>query len=738
MTQMTHTQMTHMTHMTPFSNVRSLTRAVALPQQAGSRTKILAGKRQDAANAHGRMYALPKRTLRDWLALAGLLVLACAIFFVNLTASGYANEFYAAAAQAGSTSWESFLWGSLDSGNAITVDKPPASIWVMALSVRLFGLSSLSILLPEALMGVATTFMLYATVRRYWGNWTAIAAGAIFALTPVAALMFRFDNPDALLVLLMTISAYAVLRAMEYDTSHAGARRRTAWMVLAGILIGLGFLTKQLQVMLVLPGFAVAFLIASPSRPLRRVVDGLIAVAAACVSAGWWVLLTVLVPANMRPYFAGSQHNSFIELTFGYNGFGRLTGSEEGSVVAGGSRNGGMWGQTGLSRLFDGIYGTQIAWLAPLAFSGIVIGLVVVGRAVRIDLRRASIVVFTGWLVTTWLVFSFMAGIFHQYYTVALAPALAVLAAVGCTGLWVARERLWMRVATPLLILLQSWWSFTLIGRAQWLPWLKWAVLVAGIAAAILLIASWLIHVRLLAAAGSVLAAIALMAGPTAWTLYTVGTAHTGSIVTAGPEVSGSNGFGGGNGGGFTRGGFGQGGGQMSQGFSRGGRQGGSSQSQNNGGPSLGGNSTGGQQPPSSNGTEFSTRNRRGGTRSGGFGGGFLGSSTASAKITAMLSASTTRWAAATTGSQSAARYQLASQHAVIAIGGFNGSDPSPTFAQFKQYVSEGLIHYYISGGSDTRGRQLGGSDNASKIASWVSEHYKSQVVDGVTIYDLS
>ena len=104
------------------------------------------------------------------MALGAMLLAACAIFFINLTASGYANEFYSAAAQAGSVSWKAFLWGSLDSGNAITVDKPPAAIWLMALSVRIFGLNSFAILLPEALMGVATTYLLYATVRRYWGN----------------------------------------------------------------------------------------------------------------------------------------------------------------------------------------------------------------------------------------------------------------------------------------------------------------------------------------------------------------------------------------------------------------------------------------------------------------------------------------------------------------------------------------------------------------------------------------
>ena len=365
-----------------------------------------------------RAYILPRRTREDWVALGVMLLAACAIFFINFTASGYANEFYSAAAQAGSVSWKAFLWGSLDSGNAITVDKPPAALWLMALSVRILGLNSFAILLPEALMGVATTYLLYATVRRYWGNWAGIVTGFIFMLTPVAALMFRFNNPDALLVLLMTGATHALLRSLEYANHPSGNRKRTWWMVLAGALIGFGFLTKQLQVLLVLPGFALAFLLASPTGMVRRILDSLAAIGSMIVAAGWWVLLTVVVPAGDRPYIGGSQRNSFLELTFGYNGFGRLTGSEEGSVIpghghegggmpAGGGRGGGMWGQTGLNRLFSGEFGTQISWLAPLAFAGIVISLLVIGRAVRTDVRRANVIAFGGWLTVTWLVFSF-------------------------------------------------------------------------------------------------------------------------------------------------------------------------------------------------------------------------------------------------------------------------------------------------------------------------------------------
>ena len=735
------------------------------------------------------------------MAVGAMLLAACAIFFINLTASGYANEFYSAAAQAGSVSWKAFLWGSLDSGNAITVDKPPAALWLMALSVRILGLNSFAILLPEALMGVATTYLLYATVRRYWGNWAGIVTGFIFMLTPVAALMFRFNNPDALLVLLMTGATHALLRSLEYANHPSGNRKRTWWMVLAGALIGFGFLTKQLQVLLVLPGFALAFLLASPTGMVRRILDSLAAIASMIVAAGWWVLLTVIVPASDRPYIGGSQRNSFLELTFGYNGFGRLTGSEEGSVIpghghegggmrmpAGGGRGGGMWGQTSLNRLFSGEFGTQISWLAPLAFAGIVISLLVIGRAVRTDLRRASVIAFGGWLTVTWLVFSFMAGIFHQYYTVALAPALAVLVAIGAFSLWIARDKCWARIVTPILVAFTAFWDFSLAGRSQWLPWLKWSILIIGLMGALGFALAGLLRIRRLALAALILSVIGLMAGPAAWTLYTVSQGHMGSIVLAGPSLT-SGSIGGGMPGGAPGGGQpgnGQPGGGQAGGMAPGNMQqqgmpggdggpvgsyqmgqdpmnqqgqspqqgqmpGGSSNSQQ--APSMGsqgpgpmGQDSSGSQGESSPSGAPSMRSQRksqsgfqGGPEGGRMkGGSLLGGGRSSSKIVAKLekASDSYRWAAATTGSQQAAGYQLTSQKPVMAIGGFNGSDPYPSLEQFKQYVKDKQIHYYIAG--EMGGHQMGGSDTATQISKWVAKHYTATTVDGVTVYDLT
>lgn len=270
------------------------------------------------------MRSVVRRSGTERILLAALLVGAAILYIWDLGASGWANSFYSAAAQAGSSNWEAFFYGSSDAGNSITVDKPPASIWIMALSVKIFGLSPWSILVPEALIGVAAVVVLYLALRRRFSAGVALFGGLLLALTPVAVLMFRFDNPDALLVLLLTLATYFTIRGIEDG--------RVRWVLWAGAMVGLGFLTKQLQAFLLLPVLAGVYLWAAPGSWRRRLGYSAAALGAVVVSAGWWVAIVELMPADLRPYIGGSQSNSFLELTFGYNGFGRLTGSEIGSV----------------------------------------------------------------------------------------------------------------------------------------------------------------------------------------------------------------------------------------------------------------------------------------------------------------------------------------------------------------------------------------------------------------------
>ena len=311
-------------------------------------------------------------------ALLTLLALTAVLYLWDLGASGWGNSFYSAAVQAGTKSWKAFFFGSSDSSNFITVDKPPASLWAMELSARIFGLNSWSILVPQALEGVATVGVVYLTVRRWFTAQAALLAGAVVALTPAAAIMFRFNNPDSLLALLLAGSMYALVRGLE--------KAQTRWLVLAGTLVGFGFITKMLQAFLIIPALVIVYLLAAPTGWWRRVWQVAVMGVATLVAGGWWVAAVTLTPAADRPYIGGSQNNSVLNLIFGYNGFGRLTGSESGSVVGGGGAgSAGQWGPTGPLRLFNTSFGNMMSWLLPGALLMGAVLLVLTIRARRTD-----------------------------------------------------------------------------------------------------------------------------------------------------------------------------------------------------------------------------------------------------------------------------------------------------------------------------------------------------------------
>ena len=487
-------------------------------------------------------------------ALLTLLTLTALLYAAGLSRNGWANDFYSAAVQAGTRSWKAFFFGSFDASSFITVDKTPASLWVMELSARVFGLNYWSVLLPQAAEGVASVAILYAAVRRWSGPAAGLVAAAVLALTPVATLMFRFNNPDALLVLLMTAAAYAMVRAVDSG--------RTRWIMLAGALLGFGFLTKMLQAFLVLPAFALVYLVAGPPRLGRRLGQLLAGGAALMVAAGWWVVAVQLTPAADRPYVGGSTNDSILQLALGYNGLGRLDGNETGSVGfnGGGGGRSPFGGSTGLSRLFASEMGGQISWLLPAALIALAALAWLSWRRPRTDQVRAAALLWGGWLLVTGLVFSYMSGIIHPYYTVALAPAIGALAGIGAVTAWRARRGLAggraiaARVMLAAALVVTAWWAYLLLGRsAGWLPWLRPVILACGLAAAAVVIAERWLSGRVLLSSVAPLALVAGLAGPLAYSLDTAATPHTGALPSAGPSVASFGGPGGrpGGGGGF-------------------------------------------------------------------------------------------------------------------------------------------------------------------------------------------
>ncbi len=636
---------------------------------------------------------------------AALAALAAVVYLFNLTISGYANTYYSAAALAASKSWSAWFFGSFDAANFITVDKPPLATMLMGLSVRLFGLSSWSILLPEALAGVATVALLFVVVRHSFGPVAALIAGLVMILTPVAVLIFRYNNPDAILTLLLVAGAWSALRAIESG--------RLRWIVLTAIFVGFAFNTKYLQGFLVVPAFALTWLVAAPVSLRRRIAGLLLAGVSLLIASGWWVVAVELIPAAARPFIGGSTNNSAIQLLLGYDGLARIFGGGAAGGAGGGGGGGGFSGATGILRLFNAEFGGGISWLIPFALIGLVSGLVLRGRAVRTDRARAGYLVWGLWLAVHALVFSFMSGIIHSYYAVALAPAIAALVGAGAVELWALRERVrFGGIVLAGAILVSAVWSWQLLARSpDFVPGLGLVVVVVGAIAAVILSLPATAELRRTQALALALGLGILLAGPLVYTLDTMSTAYSSGDPRPGPAVVADTTQGGGNGGGFG-GGFGANG----AGFG--------------GGTPPSGASFGGGTPPS--GTGF-------GGGSGGAAGGTSDSALAS-YLEANKGGAT--WIVAMSSAMQAGSLELSTGDPVMAMGGFSGTDPAPSLAQVQAYVASGQLRYVLvdTAGGGAGGGPGGNSSTASAVTAWVTSVGK--VVDyggsSGTLYDLS
>lgn len=632
----------------------------------------------------------------EMAAFGGLLLFTAIFYLWNLTINGMANSYYAAAAQAASTNWTAWLFGSLDAANFVSVDKPPISMMIMGLFGRIFGFSSWSMLLPHALAGIATVALVYLTVKRWYGARAGLIAGIVMALTPAAALMFRFNNPDSFLTLFLTASAYAFLRSFE-------GKQPVLWLSLAGLFTGLAFNTKMLQGLMVLPIMTIIYISFAPPKLVTRLWHLGVAGVVTAISTLWWSVLVWLTPAANRPWVGSTNDNNIWSLIFGYNGFGRLFGHGGGpgggapggggaanmaqigtqaaqsaqitSLTGGGlgadGRGGGpagvgFGGETGLLRIFNESFGPNIAWLIPVALIGGGLVIWLLRRAPRRNKERVGVLLWLGWLLIHIVIFSMTSGTIHPYYVIAMAPAVAALVGIGAPYIWQAYTRrtkiAWL---LPLSIAATTILSVVMLGYNNYWPWLIWLVIATGGVATILTLLP-LAQTKRLKQIILSLAIIAGMAAPIAFSISTVATAHSGSIPTAGPGATAING----------------------------------------------------------------TNNE---------------STQAESSLIAYLLANQNgaAWIAAVNSANESAPVQLSSGQPVMAIGGFNGSDSTLTLAQFKQLVKEGKIRYYVTSSGQGKSGDTGGAGGPggnSEIASWATSSGVKVAYGGTQyiVYDLS
>lgn len=600
--------------------------------------------------------------------MVGCLVLAAALRVWRLWSNGLGNSYYTAAAVSMSKNWTAFLAGSLDSSNFITVDKPAPWLWPSAILIKLFGLNWATELLPNAVAGVLTVLVLGVAVREAAGDTTVarvaalLAAGGL-AIYPINVAIDRVNDPDPFLILVSVLAAWMLLRAVG----------RSSWGYLLGsaALIGLAFDMKDLEGYVVLPALGVAWLVCGAGSVLRRLGGLVVAGVTVLVATAIWPIAVQSIPAAQRPWIGGSTDGTILNLALGYNGLGRVLGRNAPGNTAGGVNIGNLppqaremagrfmgGGSAGPTRLVSQQLADQVSWWLPLAVLGAVaIGLSLRGRK-RTDPAVAALVLWSGWILVCATLFSFMQGIFHGYYTALLSPGLVALSGWGAVAAWTSWRR-GSRLSGLLLageVLVGAGWAvWVLLKDVTVRPaWLVPAVLIAGVLALLgVAVGSLLRAARIPVLVGStaVAVAVAVAAAPLTWSALTTMKSSGGGGPTANPGASG------GGGGGFA---------VFAGGTPR---------------------NRGGQAPAAG---------------AGGRGGFGMGEASANPKLVAYLRSNRggARWIVATTSAMQAAPLIIASGgEPVMAMGGFSGSDPTPTLDRFKAMVRDGEVRYVLTGG---------------------------------------
>jgi 4-amino-4-deoxy-L-arabinose transferase-like glycosyltransferase len=681
--------------------------------------------------ARRRARPLPRALARlmAYPELLGLLAATGVLNLWNLSINGFANTYYAAAVKSMSTNWHDFLFASMDKSGLMTVDKPPLALWVEALSARVFGFSSWSILVPQALMGIAAAGLMYDMVRRRFGRFAGFVAGLTLATTPIIVAVSRHNNPDELLILCTVAAFWFALRA--FDTG------RTKWLVWCGVFIGLGFETKMLAALIVLPAIALAYFWVAPRGRMRAVRQLFAAGGVMAVVALAWPLLVTLTPAADRPWISGTADNSIWSLIFGYNGLGRVAGQAGGpSALGGGGGAGGVFGgPTGLFRLLESGLGDQAGWLLGFALVAAA-ALVVVSRLRRSDARTGYAIAFGGALLTAALVFSFASGIFHPYYVSYLAPMIAALVGAGA-GIMLGSGRT-ARIVAPALIAGGAVTELVVLGElGGQLTWAVPLLVAVGGASAVLLATALPARLRRVAVG---VALAALLAAPATWAAETLGHATSGTFPTGGPASAGTFGGGPGGGGGFGgghrfRGGFGGPGGFAPP------TGGGTAQA----GPGVGrssGTITGNL--PSPGGAGGFAGGGGGFAGAGGAAGGFAGGGGAGGGFGGQgVSTAVIKYVNAHGGgtigveSQSSAATSILSDNANVAgLGGFSGRESSVTAKWIAMEVKEGRLRWIIGGGSGGFGAPGDTRTGSEAAFAVVEKACPSVTVDGTKLYD--
>ncbi len=397
------------------------------------------------------------RSPDDQPAWARPILLAIALLSAALyswRAGTYLEGYYAAAVRSMSMSWHNFFFAAFDPAGTVTLDKLPGAFWLQALSVRVFGLSTWAIDLPQILEGVASVLVMYRISRRLSGPVAGILAALVLAISPATVVLNRGNISDTLMILLLLLAADAVVGALTTG--------RFRGVIFAGIWTGLAFQAKMTEAWLILPALGLVYVIAAADRWRRRVLGTAVMVVVAAVVSLSWMTAVSLTPASTRPYVDGSHDDSLYQQVFVYNGFGRVDEASPNQLL---TQSIGLRipppPPVGWNRLLTGSLGRDTGWLFPAASLSLVLGLVETRRRSRRDPIRVAFLLWGTWLLTFAIVFSFGSSN-NSYYTAALSPPNAGLIATGAVLAWETRHSVWTKLVVIAV-------GLTSVAYATWL-----------------------------------------------------------------------------------------------------------------------------------------------------------------------------------------------------------------------------------------------------------------------------
>lgn len=488
---------------------------------------------------NNRIKLLVNNTIK-YIAIFLTLLLTFFFSYYNFGNDGQGNSYYTAAIKSMTLNWHNFFFASFDPGGFVSIDKPPIAFWLQVVFVKIFGFHTWSIMLPEALASLASVAILYYLVNKSFGFLAGITAALVLACTPIFIAATHSNNPDALLVLILILSAWTLLLAAENGSFK--------YLVLSAVLIGIGFNTKMLVAFLMIPVFVATYFLSNLQKLFKTIIHLVVAIVVLCAISISWSEAVDLTPANQRPYVGSSATNSELNLAFGYNGFSRVfanTRVPENEEVG----NGNAINVPGPFRIYIPLLAGQISWFIPFVLLGAIGALFYIRSLERTERRRKYIAlgIWFGWAVFMLVFFSFYHRLTHRYYLNIVAPGIAALTGIGFSNLLKLYSRRGLKAfLLPITLLVTLALQIMILSNyPEWKMFLMPAFEVC-LAAALLLTLMLIIykfiqpgilqHATLLLSIGCM---IILLFAPAIWSFTTVIRVVSGSDPYAGPELLG-------------------------------------------------------------------------------------------------------------------------------------------------------------------------------------------------------